>query len=205
MKYRAENAVSSFFYYMWNAWSKEECKVVFGGMYLHFWDKWNAQAEKSIYGAAERFYSELSDNNQRLLSERAVALYDGKAFRKKPDDSKILVCAECGSKQVEIQAWIDANTEMFICNTAHDRDGKWCEECEENVDFCSLEEFKQKMQSWWPLTDFRTLEGITGLKKMDYPSDNGSQAFANAAEKWWDNRSYDEKRSIYNTYNSNNE
>lgn len=205
MKYHAENAVSSFFYYMWNAWSIEECKVVFGGMYLHFWDKWNAQAEKSIYGAAERFYSELSDNNQRLLSERAVALYDGKAFRKKPDDSKILVCAECGSKQVEIQAWIDANTEMFICNTAHDRDGKWCEECEENVDFCSLEEFKQKMQSWWPLTDFRTLEGITELKKMDYPSGNGSQAFANAAEKWWDNRSYDEKRSIYNTYNSNNE
>ena len=28
MKYHAENAVSSFFYYMWNAWSKEECKVV---------------------------------------------------------------------------------------------------------------------------------------------------------------------------------
>ena len=38
MKYHAENAVSSFFYYMWNAWSKEECKVVFGGDYLHFWE-----------------------------------------------------------------------------------------------------------------------------------------------------------------------
>ena len=44
MKYSAENAVSSFFYYMWNAWSKEECKVVFGGMYKHFWEKWNSQA-----------------------------------------------------------------------------------------------------------------------------------------------------------------
>ena len=41
MKYHAENAVSSFFYYMWNAWSKEECKIVFGGMYKHFWEKWN--------------------------------------------------------------------------------------------------------------------------------------------------------------------
>ena len=40
MKYQAENAVSSFFYYMWNAWSKEECKAVFGDMYRHFWDKW---------------------------------------------------------------------------------------------------------------------------------------------------------------------
>ena len=129
MKYHAENAVSSFFYYMWNAWSKEECKIVFGGMCRHFWGKWNAQAEKSIYGAAERFYSELSENNQKLLVERAVSLYDGKAFRKEPDDSKVLVCEECGSRQVEIQAWIDANTEMFVCDTAHDRDGKWCEEC----------------------------------------------------------------------------
>ena len=110
MKYHAENAVSSFFYYMWNAWSKEECKIVFGGMHLHFWEKWNAQAEKSIYGAAERFYSELSENNQKLLAERAVSLYDGKAFRKEPDDSKVLVCAECGSQAFAdvAQTWWDA-------------------------------------------------------------------------------------------------
>ena len=116
---------------------------MFGGDYLHFWEKWNAQAENSIYGAAERFYTELSECSRTLLVERAVSLYDGKAFRKEPDDSKVLVCEECGSRQVETQAWIDANTEMYICDTAHDCDGKWCEECEENVDFCSLEEFKQ--------------------------------------------------------------
>ena len=87
MKYQAENAVSSFFYYMWNAWSKEECKVVFGDMYRHFWDKWSALADKSIFGAAERFFAELSENNQKLLVERAVTLYDGRAFRKEPDDS----------------------------------------------------------------------------------------------------------------------
>lgn len=38
MKYQAENSVSSFFYYMWNAWSKEECEIVFGGMCKHFWE-----------------------------------------------------------------------------------------------------------------------------------------------------------------------
>ena len=27
MKYQAENTVSSFFYYMWNAWSEEEKTV----------------------------------------------------------------------------------------------------------------------------------------------------------------------------------
>lgn len=77
MKYHAENAVSSFFCYMWNAWCIEECKVVFGDMYQHFWDKWNAQAEKSIYGAAERFYMELSEDSRRLLAKRAVLICDG--------------------------------------------------------------------------------------------------------------------------------
>ena len=54
---------------------------MFGGDYLHFWEKWNAQAENSIYGAAERFYTELSECSRTLLVERAVSLYDGKAFR----------------------------------------------------------------------------------------------------------------------------
>ena len=101
MKYHAENAVSSFFYYMWNAWSKEECK--------------------------------------------------------------------------------------------------------ENVDFCSLEEFKQKMQVWWTGTDFGTLENITGLKETDHFPGNGPQAFADAVKKWWDSLDYDGKRDLYNKYNSNNE
>lgn len=37
MKILPENAVSSFFYYMWNTWSEEECKIIFKGMYKHFW------------------------------------------------------------------------------------------------------------------------------------------------------------------------
>ena len=142
MKYQAENAVSSFFYYMWNAWSKEECKVVFGDMYRHFWDKWSALADKSIFGAAERFFAELSENNQKLLVERAVTLYDGRAFRKEPDDSDILVCKECGSRQLEIQAWINANTDERISYVHDDNnglwcDGKWCEECGVQVFFCT--------------------------------------------------------------------
>lgn len=205
MKYHAENAVSSFFYYMWNAWSKEECKVVFGGMYKHFWEKWNAQAGKSIYGAAERFYSELSENNQRLLVERAVSLYDGKAFREKPDDSEILVCSECGSLKVEIQVWVNANTDEYLSDVDDDSDGTWCAECERHIDFCPKTEFIQQMQGWWDSCDFATMERITGLKVHDYPSSDASQAFAGAARTWWDNRDYDEKRKIYNEYNSENE
>ena len=103
MKYQAGNAVSSFFYYMWNAWSKEECKIVFGGQYQHFWEKWCANSDKAIFGAVERFCADLSESSRELLVERAVTLYDGKSKRKNPDDSEILVCEECGSTNVEIK------------------------------------------------------------------------------------------------------
>lgn len=82
MKYQVENAVSSFFYYMWNTWSEEECEAVYGGMHLHFWKKWCAAADKSVFGAAERFYLELAEDNRRLLVERAVLMYDGRRSRK---------------------------------------------------------------------------------------------------------------------------
>ena len=41
------------------------------------------------------------------------------------------------------------------------------------------------MQSWWTGNDIRTLEGITGLKETDYLSNNSSQTFAGATDKWW--------------------
>ena len=72
--------------------------------FKHFYEKWNSLANKSILGAAERFYAELSDNNRELLVNRAVALYDGKATREEPHDDDILVCDSCGSRQIEIQA-----------------------------------------------------------------------------------------------------
>ena len=170
MKYQAENAVSSFFYYMWNAWSKEECKVVFGDMYLHFWDKWSGLA----------------------------------------DDSDILVCKECGSRQLEIQAWINANTDERISYVYDDNnglwcDGKWCEECGVQVFFCTKAEFTQKMQGWWESCGFETKEQITGLKVCDSPPSENTQTFIDAADQWWNSRDYEHKREIYNRYNSKNE
>ncbi len=56
MNFQAENAVSSFFYYMWNTWSQEECRIVYGNMSRHFWEKWCLLSDKGVFGAAERFY-----------------------------------------------------------------------------------------------------------------------------------------------------
>lgn len=95
MKYQAENTVSSFFYYMWNAWSEEERKAVYGGMYPHFWEKWCVATDKGTFGAAERFYLELLEDNRRILVERAVSIYDGRHFRKRNSNPKNqTVCEE---------------------------------------------------------------------------------------------------------------
>lgn len=207
MKYSAENAVSSFFYYMWNAWSKEECKVVFGGMYKHFWEKWNSQAGKSIYGAAERFYAELSECNRTLLVERAVSLYDGKAKREKPQDENIYVCNVCGSVLFEIIRWVNMDTGESICEYNNDNvnSEEWCTECDEVFSSCTMKGFKEKMQSRWNSCDFKVMEQITGLKETGYPSDNGSQAFIDAADQWWNSQNYERQRKIYNEYNYDNE
>ena len=205
MKYQAENAVSSFFYYMWNAWSMEECKTVFGDKYRHFWDKWSALADKAIFGAAERFFAELSENYQKLLVERAVTLYDGRAFRKEPDDSDIYVCEVCGSMQIEVTAWVDANTGEYISDAGDDCTGEWCDECKEHHGHCTLMDFKQEMQDWWNSCDIKLIELITGLKACDYPPSTSPQAFVDVAGQWWNSRDYECKRKIYNEYNFNNE
>lgn len=80
-----ENIVSSYFYYMWNAWSEEECRTMFGPLHKHFWEKWCHCVDRDLYGAAERFYAELSDSNRQRLVERACELYDGKAECKTPN------------------------------------------------------------------------------------------------------------------------
>lgn len=74
------NDVTSFFYYMWNRWSEEECKVVFkDDYYPHFWNKWCEAYDtmKGPRGAAELFYMMLSDTNRDKLVARALELYDG--------------------------------------------------------------------------------------------------------------------------------
>lgn len=78
-----ENIVSSFFFYMWNGWCKEECKIVFGWEFQHFWDKWCEMCKiYKVYSAAEKFYADLTEHNRVKLVNRACELYDGRARRK---------------------------------------------------------------------------------------------------------------------------
>lgn len=71
-----ENIVSSFFFYMWNGWSMEECKIVFGTDGKHFWSKWCSFSTPSPLGAAECFYSSLSKDAREKLVKQACLRYD---------------------------------------------------------------------------------------------------------------------------------
>ena len=75
------NGVTSFFFYMWNAWCKEECQKAFsapGSDWQHFWSKWCGICKTyGTHGAAERFYAELSNKNRNLLVKRATEVYEG--------------------------------------------------------------------------------------------------------------------------------
>ena len=103
MKYQAENTVSSFFYYMWNAWIEEECNTVYGGMYPHFWEKWCVATDKGTFGAAERFYLELSEDNRRLLVEQKH-----KKSNSMQGNIISLICNSCGCGQTEAQEYLDS-------------------------------------------------------------------------------------------------
>lgn len=47
----------------------------------------------------------------------------------------MLVCNECGSTQVQVLAWVDANTNEYMGELNNEK--AWCDNCEET---CSLRE-----------------------------------------------------------------
>ena len=84
MKYQAENAVSSFFYYMWNAWCEEECRTVFKEMHPHFWEKLvSDDGQGNITEQPNGSSAELTDRYRVKLVNGSVSLYDGKARRQR--------------------------------------------------------------------------------------------------------------------------
>lgn len=117
------------------------------------------------------------------------------------DEEEILVCNECGSTDVQEQAWVDANTKSYIGFNGDDRDDRWCEECDGHNLLCNMKKFKEKMQRWWDSADFKEMERITGFCKIDFSPEDGYQDFVDACNDWWNSKSYDEKRIIWKENN----
>ena len=151
MKYQAENAVSSFFYYMWNAWCEEECRTSIQGNAPTLWEKWSLMTDKGIFGAAERFYAELTDRYREKLVERAVSLYDAK-----PDaNTRTIPKSRCAMIAVQRRlnpGMVDVNTNEYHSDVDDDI---WCSRCEDNVETCSKQSFLEKMQEWMEIQQHR--------------------------------------------------
>ena len=123
-----------------------------------------------------------------------------------PDDAGddgIAVCDECGSSDIQTQAWVDPNTRIFIGTTGIDREDNWCDECEEHQLFTSLKKIKERMQKWWEGLEASERERITGLCQAGFSPKEGCQDFIGACDKWWDKKSHDEKRIIWKEHNNN--
>lgn len=175
MKRTNENIVSSFFYYMWNRWSKTECETVFGGMAGHFWAKWCGLSSTTLSGAAERFYAELGNNARDKIVERACELYDGQRFvteRKEKDESQIEVCECCGGRDIDPEPYDDG----WSTRT-------WCPDCEEEHYGTNLKEYKETINAWWDSLDNDTAEHL-------------SQGAENR-KAWWQSLSFDQQRYLY--------
>lgn len=116
----------------------------------------------------------------------------------------VLVCNNCGSTDIQVQGWVDANTDEFASGFGDgDSDDNWCGECEQHDRFTSLEDFERRMDDWFSQADFKTMETMFGLRHEDFDEEDGYQAFVDTCETRWKGLTYESKRELYNEYHEN--
>lgn len=161
-----QTIVSSYLYYMWNAWDKNECEKVYGHAYLHFWNKWCDFAKKDVYSAAEKFYAELTECNREPLVKRANEVYHGS---KRKMEFSPLVCHQCASSDILAKAWAAPNyNNGFVkyCNERLDTDGDcWCNKCQQYTKVSPLESLKIELDEWWNSLASSIQEKISGISQ----------------------------------------
>lgn len=75
-----QNDVSTFFYYMWNAFNKEECLSLFGiDLGYHIWEQYKEiLVDQCGRGVIEELYSKIDDECRQKLVTRSKEVYDGR-------------------------------------------------------------------------------------------------------------------------------
>lgn len=73
-----QSELDCYLYFMWNAWSYDECIALFGeNLGKHIWSKWNALCcDCGVAGAPAALYAALDEEKHQTLKERAVAYYN---------------------------------------------------------------------------------------------------------------------------------
>lgn len=192
MERTKENVVSCYFTYMQDGWCEEECRTIFGARAEAVWIMWCKNLSAGASGSG-LFYLALDKDDKIRLVDRAVRFVE----KRIDDESQLLVCDECGSREIQMMAWVDPNTLEYVSSIDADADDQWCDACQEHVWFCLLEEFGDNLDAWWLAVDFPKMERITGLSAANYLANDGGQAFLDACNAWWKALDYERKRAIW--------
>lgn len=90
IKFNQNNEVLSFFMYMWNKFSIDECKLLFNSdgddweysLGEHIWNMWEKDCYRSGATAVPaELVAELDEKNLNKIIQRACELYDGRNNR----------------------------------------------------------------------------------------------------------------------------
>ena len=117
--------------------------------------------------------------------------------------SETLYCAECGSADVEVMAWVKVNEgKMFSTDIGgnNDEESNYCESCGKHPRLLTRTELMEQIQSWWEGADSNTWEKITGISISRF--DGGEiPAYESACQASWDALTDDEKIATWRKYN----
>lgn len=112
-----------------------------------------------------------------------------------------LRCEECGSIEVQIQAWVDPNQNNKFISDCEDYKSSWCDGCESHVKAIPHKEFMEEVVDYWwkHLDNGEDKEVVTGLKTEDYDPANDYQAFDIVCDEIWAVKTDEEKIAIWKT------
>lgn len=113
------------------------------------------------------------------------------------ETSEVLRCEECGSTEVQIQAWVDPNQNNKFISDCEDDKSSWCDDCETHVRAVPHSEFMEDVINyWWKQCNGEDREVVTGLDDNDFCSDEDYQC---ACDAIWNAKNDEEKIAIWHT------
>jgi hypothetical protein len=57
------------------------------------------------------------------------------------------VCSNCGGTNIEMKAWVDANTQKYKGDAYFDDEDSYCNDCEEHTGLVTEDEFNSSITS----------------------------------------------------------
>ena len=104
-------------------------------------------------------------------------------------------CSNCGSSDVQHQAWVDTNNGNEYINDAGDvRDSgnNWCNRCEEHYRLWTLEELHEEMLDWFMRLPYDVQEKLSGHKFT-----GSYEELEAASRKYWNSLSEEQQISLW--------